>query len=110
MPLRPCLTCGALGTGSYCPRHVPKRASRQTPGRGGGADAARFRQAVLARAGHQCQFVNADGVRCSTTLGLQAHHVLPIAAGGDARDPDNGVALCRRHHEIAEWAARTAHL
>ncbi len=33
---RPCITCGRLvSSGSYCTGHAPRRANRQTPGRGG---------------------------------------------------------------------------
>lgn len=104
MPSRPCLTCGALVTsGSYCQRHEPRRASRQTPGRGGGSAAARFRSAVLAKAGNRCEWISGDDVRCTMTLHLEAHHVLPLAGGG-TNHPANGVALCRRHHLLAERA------
>ncbi len=100
MPSRPCLTCGALSSGSYCPSHEPERPSRQTPGRGGGGAAARFRHAVLARAGHRCE-VAISGVRCTATIGLETHHVVALVDGG-GNDPDNGRAVCRRHHRMLE--------
>jgi len=79
------------------------RPSRQTPGRGGGHAAQRFREAVLRRAGYQCEAVE-HGERCEVTgrAALQAHHVVGITAGGDAGDVENGRALCRRHHEQVE--------
>jgi hypothetical protein len=102
---RPCLTCGALLTsGSYRAGCEPVRESRSTPGRGSGTAIARFHAAVLARAGHRCQWVDADGVRCTVTdtRRLEAHHVVAIVDGGDAEDTANGVALCGHHHRLAE--------
>lgn len=99
--LRPCLTCGALTDGaSYCRAHGANASStRQTPGR---TRPAEFRAAVLRNAGYQCQAVVA-GERCPVTGAalLQAHHVDSLRRGG-ANDPSNGVALCRRHHELTE--------
>jgi len=107
--LRPCLTCDSLVTdGPRCWRceHPKPRRSRSTPGRGGGHRAAKFRDAVLAAARMQCEAIE-DGQRCDVrgAQHLQAHHAVPISAGGDAHDPDNGRALCRRHHEQAEREA-----
>ena len=102
MPSRPCLTCGALvTTGSYCPRHEPKRENRQTAGRGGGSAARTFRSAVLAKAGGQCEWISVGDVRCTATIALEAHHLVPLTNGG-TNDPANGRALCRRHHRLAE--------
>lgn len=101
MPSKPCLTCGKLTpAGSYCEWHVPKRASRQTPGRGGGWQSSKFRDAVLSRAGHRCE-ARIGGIRCQALEGLQAHHVVPLVGGG-SNDPTNGVCLCRKHHGIVE--------
>lgn len=98
MPSRPCLHCGRLvDRGSYCARHEPRR-ERNTPGRTG---AAAFRAAVISQAGLRCQWVSVEGVRCSTTAGLEAHHRVPLAAGG-SNQPENGLSLCRRHHRIVE--------
>lgn len=42
-----------------------------------------------------------DGVRCSATMDLEAHHlVAPVEGGGNA--VDNGRAVCRRHHRMLE--------
>ena len=106
---RPCLgdNCGVLiESGSYCRRCSSAR-ERTTPGRSSSGQA-RFRAAVLARAGGRCEVV-VDGVRCTTTLGVQAHHVVPKREGG-RDDLANGVALCRRHHALVEAAARRAQL
>ncbi|MBA3327219.1 MAG: HNH endonuclease [Solirubrobacterales bacterium] len=55
---------------------------------------------MLARAGHRCEVVIV-GVRCTATLGLEAHHVVDLVDGG-GNDPDNGRAVCRRHHRLLE--------
>jgi len=47
------------------------RSSRVTPGRGGGAAATRLRDAVLARAGYRCEFVNHLEVRCTRPRALK---------------------------------------
>jgi predicted restriction endonuclease len=64
--------------------------------------------AVIANAGGRCQWIG-DGVRCSATIAsgpLEAHHVIPLVPDGGTNDPSNGVALCRRHHRMAERMAR----
>ena len=113
--LRPCLGgCGSLvatiertGRCKNCRRaSETHRPSRQTPGRGGGHAAGRFRDEVLRRAGYQCEAVE-DGKRCEVRgAALQAHHVVGIVNGGDADDVENGRALCRRHHELTEALTR----
>lgn len=53
----------------------------------------RFRDAVLARAGDQCE-------RCAARepwVRIHAHHKLPRARGG-THDPANGAALCATCH------------
>lgn len=100
--LRPCVTCGTLiRSGSYCARHDPVRRNRKTPGRGGGRAAARFRDAVLARAGWQCEAI-IHGIRCERREGLEAHHVVPLRRGGTNDPIRNGVCLCPAHHRIVE--------
>lgn len=101
MPSRPCIRCSALvPLGSVCARCGP---SRSTPGRGSGWDASRFREAVLVAAGHRCQFVNGDGARCTATIGVQAHHVVGLRDGGANAPAGNGIAYCRRHHNMMEY-------
>src|SRR2546430_1099442 len=94
MPLRPCIRCGALTSGSYCPEHVPDRggATRETPGRGSGSRRAAFRERVGEAAGWRCQAI-VNGARCPVTdrSQLEAHHVEPVRGTGvDGR----GVLLC----------------
>lgn len=103
MPWRPCLRCGVLTHGSYCPTHTP---SRVTPGRGSGTQIHRFRTAVMQAAGWQCQAI-IDGRRCTEIVALQAHHVVPLREGG-SNDASNGVALCGEHHRLIEHARHAA--
>jgi hypothetical protein len=95
-PVRPCIQCGVLCNGSYCVRHTPKR---KTPGRSSSRQDA-FRRAVLANAGGQCQAIE-HGERCTITHALQAHHLVLYRDSG-SMNPADGVALCRKHHEMAE--------
>jgi hypothetical protein len=81
-PLRLCLVCGVLTTGSRCPRHALPRRDR--------AAQARFRKAVLARDGHRC-------IRCGSTVRLEAHHLAN-------RDDPRGVTLCTACHRGAHRA------
>lgn len=81
----------------YPPRGVPW-GCRSTGGARGAQ--ARFRRQVLAAAGGRCQYIE-HGERCTTSVGLQAHH---LEAGND--DPVTGVALCRRHHRAVDPHAR----
>jgi 5-methylcytosine-specific restriction protein A len=102
MPVRPCIRCGVLvESGSYCPRHQPVRRNRWNVTRGSGGQAAKFRRAVLQRAGYQCEAIE-NGLRCQAIEGLEAHHLIPLSKGGtDA--VTNGVLLCRRHHRQIEY-------
>jgi len=34
-------------------------------------------------------------------MGIEAHHVIDLVAGGSNDPKANGVALCRRHHRAA---------
>lgn len=57
-----------------------------------------FRAKVLWRDKYTCQ-------HCGITVGLQAHHILPRAAGG-TDTPDNGMALCAECHttlHVGDW-------
>lgn len=97
-----CLTCGAevpLGQ-SRCRRH--RRRSATARRRGGGAGITRFRRAVLAAAGYQCEAVE-GGRRCDVTgaANLQAHHMVAVEDGGP-NTAENGRALCERHHLAIE--------
>jgi predicted restriction endonuclease len=55
---------------------------------------------VLAAAGHRCQFVDGHGSRCTTTTGLEAHHLRGLRQGGTNNPAANGVAVCRKHHRM----------
>jgi hypothetical protein len=89
--------CGVLvENASHCPRHYRRRI---TPGRTTKQQTA-FREAVLLAAGGRCQAVE-HGVRCDVTTGLQAHH-LDRLIDSQTFDPRRGVALCPRHHRMAE--------
>ncbi len=88
--LKPCITCGRLGQGSYCRAHQPSRFNKQK--RGSGWQASRFRAKVLAVTGGACAW-------CGSRDGVQAHHVGPT-------DAEGGVALCRRCHRKVTKAER----
>jgi hypothetical protein len=102
--LRPCLVCQRLTPSSYCPQHQPVR---KTPGRSSRPQD-RFRQAVLDRAGHRCQWLETDGdesTRCPETSGLEAHHLMSFR-GQPSMDPDAGICLCVEHHHRVEQMMR----
>lgn len=63
-----------------------------------------FRKIVLDRAGHRCQAID-NGKRCRVTERLQAHHLVRLQTQTNY-DPNKGVALCPKHHAIAEKQAR----
>ena len=92
--LKPCITCGRLGPGSYCRRHRP---SRLDPRRGSGPARAKFRRETLSKSGGRCAV-------CGSPEGVEAHHVQPLALGGT--HSGEGVPLCRRCHSIAGRTAR----
>jgi hypothetical protein len=94
MPLTPCLTCGALTTGSYCPRHRPDRRSRY---RGKRHEQRAFRKRTLAKTGGACAV-------CGSTDRVVAHHPLPLARGGTHEQ--EGVPLCHAHHQAVERELR----
>ncbi len=83
---RPCLTCGALTLGSYCPNH------KGTGQRGSGNGWLRVRALVLARDGHACVVC---GQRTPT---LEVGHVIPKRNGG-TDEFTNLRTLCRAHHK-----------
>ena len=56
-----------------------------------------LRRMALRRAGHRCEWVTDDGIRCSVKA-THADHVVPAMDGG-TDDPSNLQALCAPHHE-----------
>ena len=88
---RPCLTCGALSRGSYCPAHDKRRSQdrhRLTQRQRGYATAEyrTNRRLVLQRDGWRCAYCGgpADTV----------DHLVPYSRSGD-NAMDNLVAACR---------------
>lgn len=75
-----------------------------------GADEARraTQQAVWVRAHGQCEWSRyaTEGPECWGWLDV--HEPLTRARGGSITDPDNGVLLCRRHHEWTHAHPREA--
>jgi len=52
---------------------------------------------ALIRAEHQCQHINQDGTRCTSTYQLQFDHKIPFSKGGSST-LDNIQVLCRVHN------------
>jgi predicted restriction endonuclease len=108
VPFKQCLEpgCGELlrlSGPSRCPTHRRDQRKSWSWDRNHAAHK-RFARAVKKRDGYRCTFVE-DGVRCSATTDLVAHHLVPLAAqGGD--DPANGVTVCRAHHRQVDRHAR----
>jgi 5-methylcytosine-specific restriction endonuclease McrA len=92
MPRRACLVCGALTSGSYCPRHRKRNGSTR-----------RWRELrvrALIRAGSRCE-------RCGSRDKLHAHHLVPVEAGG--RDQlRNLQVLCEGCHKSEHTPSPTA--
>jgi hypothetical protein len=98
--------CNRPGHGSYprelgrCPACPPKR-GRDTRAR---AAQRQFRTALLAASDGRCCYVDANGIRCDVTTGLQAAHVGEAysATGGF----EAGAMLCPRHHRMLDRTPR----
>jgi 5-methylcytosine-specific restriction endonuclease McrA len=90
--VKPCLTCGVLTSSGRCSRcrTMHNRMRKARDGRGSGGKATAFRTKVLAKSGGRC-------VVCGTTVGVEAHHIVPLRMGG-TDDPRNGEARCVAHH------------
>ena len=90
MPLKPCLRCGALSPGSYCPEHEPKahkvRPSQSSLNRPSPA----LRRRIKQRDGNRCRV-------CGSTESLRVHHVRGVAGGG-SHGERNLVTLCDTCH------------
>ena len=81
-----CVICGTVSDQARCPTHRINPNAHRSPNRDRAAQA-RFRTALLKRAGHQCE-------ACGETQDLRACHITPLARGG-SYDPSNGRLLCR---------------
>jgi hypothetical protein len=66
----------------------------------------RWRNEVLRNSGLQCQWVDQQtGIRCQVRgkENLEAHHIAKRSQRPDLkRSPENGAALCRRHHSFSD--------
>lgn len=78
MVLKPCLRCGRLSAGSYCPDHARGGSTRSWR---------RVRQRILRRDQHRCQL-------CGAPADDVDHIVKWIDGGSD--DPSNLRAICSR--------------
>ena len=63
-----------------------------------------LRDRVLARDGHRCTFVSAEGNRCTCMVDLEIDHIVPIGRKGRSTESNLRV-LCRPHN--LEMAYRT---
>lgn len=71
-----------------------------------------WRQAVLARAGYRCEWID-RGKRCERTAPthrLIADHKVERKDGGALLDPKNGQCLCFAHHTLKTTQARARRL
>lgn len=65
-----------------------------------------MREALLRRAGHQCEEIDsATGQRCTETQDLRACHLIPLADSG-SYDLSNGRLRCARHDKETDRYAR----
>jgi hypothetical protein len=95
IPKTPCLRCGALSTGRYCPRH--RRVPPQSRFRGKSHEQRAFRKRTLANTGGACAV-------CGSDDRVVAHHPLPLAEGGTHEQ--EGIPLCHTHHQAVEHQLR----
>jgi hypothetical protein len=89
---------------------VVKPAAKVADPHYGTPEHAAWREAVLAKAGRRCEWIEA-GTRCSRCAPLwrlTADHVVELQDGGSALDPENGQALCDEHHGLKTHRARQA--
>jgi hypothetical protein len=57
----------------------------------------RLKDKALARVGHQCSYVSADGNRCAERTRLELEHIKPRGRGGDNSE-GNLTILCKSHN------------
>jgi hypothetical protein len=106
---RACLDCGA----SFTPATPLVRRCERHQGNGTGwshgrdrTAQARFRTALLERAGGRCEEIDEDtGRRCTETRDLRACHLAALADGG-TYSLANGKLRCKRHDRATDSRAR----
>lgn len=105
MVRRRCLGCAAMiPAGSYCERCAERRTRERERARG-------QRRTSYERLAWPALVKRRDGWRCAVPGcatprdRIQAHHIVPLAAGG-ASVIENGVTLCHRHHMEAHARLR----
>ena len=59
-----------------------------------------FRERAFERAGYQCEFRGATGVRCTARTWLEVDHIEPFGKGGSLGE-ENLRVLCRAHNVLA---------
>lgn len=97
-----CTICGAPSSSRRCAVHGGSHTG-YSPDRDRSAQA-RFREALMARAGGRCE--EHDGVeRCTATTDLRACHLVPLSEGGDY-DIANGKLRCAPHDRATDSRAR----
>ena len=120
MPGKLCPCCGKrAGPGGYCDRRqaelddlaaARKAADPATAIR----NSARWKKVAaicIARDGDQCTYGTWPGEkfwtgRCPVKIRLQAHHIVPITAGGDPYDLENLRTTCDEHNKVLDREAR----
>ena len=55
------------------------------------------RERVLDKAGYQCEFIGATGIRCTQKIGLEIDHIVPFGKGGSS-DEVNLRCTCKAHN------------
>ncbi len=91
MPQRPCLTCGKLTQGSFCPAHERQQNQDIRNSRAW----RRLSEEVRAEEPH-CRDCKAKGV---VKLATQVHHNVPRGSGGALLPPKSElIPLCIAHH------------
>lgn len=89
----------------YLERHDPlRRAPKPLPAPAHDRKDARYvpravRNAVWARDGARCAYLDEGGRRCGCRRGLQVDHIVPVSKGGRSDDPNNLRLLCGEHNQ-----------
>jgi hypothetical protein len=59
-------------------------------------------KSILEAADYKCQYPGCKRVACDP------HHIIPRRARATRNDPNNGIALCRLHHDWVEQHPKEA--